>query len=331
MAKRLRSSREGERVQTALPGSLGEALDEIGFQPLGRRIIVGRQTEQTERHPRISTDWAVPAIEFFRFTLPRAANGDWEHLSIAAHEVACQAMAMLSQASIVDGGSRPISNPALPATLPRWDDIATAVVWEAGQSAQLRYRRRGRAVLGKRSSAVPRANIRAAYGCPPAYLGAEAFPAFRSLGLVSDRSWTAAAETILWRDSPYEAGMNFSKDKRFIEALCDAISCIPEDITAKIKDIAEMPASEAAGLVDFTKRYADWDATRDEALVFLQDRSRRLLSDLFAKRWRLGDGWLSADESRRALFFELDPLSIQMSVDFGRIVIPRKLGFEVED
>lgn len=328
MAKRSRSSAEGEKVQTALPGSLGEALDEIGFQPLGRRIIIGKLTE---RHPRTSTDWAIPAIEFFQFTLPRATNGDWEHLSIAAHEVACQAMAMLGQARVVDGGAQPVSDPALPAILPRWDDITTVVVWEAGQSGLLRYRRRGRTGLGKRSSGLPRANIRAAYGCPPAYLGAEAFPVFQSLGLISDRSWTAAAETILWRDSPYEAGMNFTKDKRFIEALYAAISCMPEDITAKIKDIAEMPANETAGLVDFAKRYAHRDATRDEAMVFLQDRSRRLLSDLFAKRWRMGDGWLSLEESKRALFLELDPLSIQMSVEFARIVIPRELGCEVQN
>jgi len=328
MAKRSRSSAEGEKVQTALPGSLGEALDEIGFQPLGRRIIVGKQTE---RHPRSSTDWAVPAIEFFRFTLPRAPNGDWEHLSLAAHEVACQALVMLGQATVIDGGAQPVSDPALPAKFPRWDDIAAAVVWAASQSGLLRYRRRGRAGLGKRSSGLPRANIRAGYGCPPAFLGAEAFPAFQSLGLISDRSWTVVAETILWRDNPYEAGMDFTKDKRFIEALDAAIASVPEDIAAKIKDIAEMPTNEAAGLVDFAKRYAYRDATRHEALVFLQDRSRRLLSDLFARRWRLGDGWLSAEESRCTLFLELDPLSIQMSMEFDRIVIPQELGCEVND
>ncbi len=134
MAKRSRSSSQGEKAQTALPGSLGEALDEIGFQPLGRRIMVGKQTA---RHPRTSIDWAVPVIEFFRFTLPRAPNGNWEHLFIAAHEVACQALAMLGQATVIDGGAKPVSDPALPAILPRWDDVATAVVWAAGQSGLL--------------------------------------------------------------------------------------------------------------------------------------------------------------------------------------------------
>ncbi|KQV82694.1 hypothetical protein [Rhizobium sp. Root1220] len=327
MAKRSRSSSEGEKIQTALPGSLGEALDEIGFQPLGRRIVV---VKQTERHPRTSTDWAVSVIEFFRFTLPRAPNGDWEHLFIAAYEVACQAMAMLGQATVIDGGARPLSDPTLPATLPRWDDIATAVVWAAGQSGLLRYRRRGRTGK-KRSVRRPKANIRAGYGCPPAHLGAEAFPAFQSLGLISYRSWTAAAETILWRDNPFEAGMNFAEDERFIEALDAAISSVPEDIAAKIRDIAAMPANEAAGLVGFARRNVHPNATRHEALVFLQDRSRRLLSELFAKRWRLGDGWLSAEESRRALFLELEPLSIQMSMEFGRIVIPQELGCDVRD
>ncbi|MBB4291421.1 pellino protein [Rhizobium leguminosarum] len=327
MAKRSRSSPEGN-ARTAMPGSLGEALDEIGFQPLGRRIAVGKPTA---RGPRTSTDWAVPAIEFFRFTLPRAPNGNWKHLFIAAHEVACQALAMLGQATIIDGGAVRVSNPVLPAILPRWDDIATAVVWSAGQSGLLRYRRRGRTALGKRSSRLPRANIRAGYGCPPAYLGAEALPALESLGLISDRSWTAAAETILWRDDPYEAGMNFAKDKRFLEALDVARTSVPEEIAAKIRDIAGMPANEADGLVGFAIRYAHDDATKHESLVFLQDRGRRLLSELFAKRWRLVDGWLSAEECKRALFLELDPLSIQMSMEFGRLFIPWMSGGDVKD
>ncbi|MBY3355153.1 hypothetical protein [Rhizobium laguerreae] len=327
MAKRSRSSPEG-KVRTAVPGSLGEALDEVAFQPLGRRITVGKQTA---RHPRTSTDWAVRAIEFFRFTLPRAPNGNWEHLFIAAHEVACQALEMLGHAIVIDGGAKPVSDPELPVILPRCDDIATAVVWAAGQSGLLRYRRHGKTGLGKRLPRLPRANIRAGYGCPPAYLAAEALPALRSLGLISDHSWTDAAETILWRDDPYEAGMNFAKDKRFIEALDAAISSVPEEIATKIRDIAEMPASEAAGLVDFARRCAHYDATEDEAMVFLQDRSRRLLSELFATRWRLVDGWLSAEERKRALFLELDPLSIQMSMEFGRIFAPPGLGCEVKD
>ncbi|MGM4909360.1 hypothetical protein [Rhizobium sp. 768_B6_N1_8] len=328
MAKRSRSSSEGEKVKTGLPGSLGEALDEIGFQPLGRRIMIGKQTA---RHPRTSTDWAVPAIEFFRFTLPRAPNGNWEHLNIAAHEVACQALMMLGHATVIDGGAISVTDPGLPATLPRWDDIATAVIWAASHSGLLRYRRRGRTGFGKRSSRFPRANIPAGYGCPPAYLGAEAFPALESLGLISERSWTAAAETILWRDDPYEAGMNFWKDKRFIEALEFALKSVPEEIVAKINDIAAMPASEAAQLVDFARRYAHLDVTKDEALVFLQDGSRRLLSHLFAKRWRLDDGWLSAEECKRSLFLELDPLSIKMSMEFGRLFVPPKSGCEAMD
>ncbi|UIK09743.1 hypothetical protein LZK80_17360 [Rhizobium leguminosarum] len=126
----------------------------------------------------------------------------------------------------------------------------------------------GERVSEKGSSRLPRANIRAGYGCPPAYLGVEAFPALQSLGLISDLGWTAAAETILWRDDPYEAGMNFAKDNRFIEALDVAQTSVPEEIAAEIRDIAAMPASEAAGLVDFARRYAHHDATKHEALVF---------------------------------------------------------------
>ncbi len=321
MAKRSRSSSKGDLVQTALPGSLGEALDEVGLQPLGHRIIVG---EQTKRHSSNSSDWAFPAIQFFRFTLPRAPDGNWEHHSIAAHEVACQALAMLGQATVIDGGAEPVTDPVLPALLPRWDDIATAVVWAASQSRLLRYRRRGKRELGKISSTMPKANIRSRYGCPPAYLAAEVFPAFHSLGLISDSSWTVAAETILWRDDPFEAGMNFAKDRRFTEALHNALTSVPDEIAAKITDIAAMPATEAADLMEFAGRYADHTATKDQAFSFLQDQSHRLVSELFARRWRLGDGWLSAVECKSALFFELDPLSIQMSVEFCRRFNPPK-------
>jgi len=125
--------------------------------------------------------------------------------------------------------------------------------------------------------------------------------------------------------------MNFKTDKRFLKALDAAISTMPEDIEAEIKEIAEMPSNEASGLVDFAKRYAHHDATRHEAVIFLQERGQRLLSRLFTKRWRLDDGWLSEKEGRLALFLELDPLAIQMSMEFARIVIPREAGFEVED
>ncbi|MBX4962143.1 hypothetical protein [Rhizobium binae] len=125
--------------------------------------------------------------------------------------------------------------------------------------------------------------------------------------------------------------MNFWEDKRFIEALEFALKSIPEEIVTKINDIAAMPASEVMELVDFAKQYAHLDVTKDEALVFLQDASRRLLSHLFAKRWRLYDGWLSAEECKRSLFLELDPLSIQMSMEFGRRFVPPRSGCEVND
>ncbi len=315
MAKRSRSSSKGNLVQTALPGSLGEALDEIGFRPLGHRIIVGKQPASL---PVLSKDWAVHAIELFKFTLPRASHGNWEHHSIAAHQVACQALVKLGQATVIDDGAKPASAPQLPAVLPRWDDIATAVVWVASQSGLLRYRRRGETGLTKGTSSLPKANIRSRYGCPPAYLAAEAFPAFHTLGLISDSSWTAVAETILWRDDPFEAGMNFADDKRLADALDRALASVPEEIAAKIRDILALPANEVDGLVEFARQYSHYSATADEALSFLQDQSHRLVSELFARRWRLGDGWLSGEECERALFFELDPLSIQMSVEFCR-------------
>ncbi|MDL2405183.1 hypothetical protein PY650_05845 [Rhizobium calliandrae] len=120
--------------------------------------------------------------------------------------------------------------------------------------------------------------------------------------------------------------MNFAKDRRFIEALEVALTSVPEDVAAKIRDIAAMPATDVAEIVEFVERHAPFHTTKDEVLVYLQDRSRRLLCELFAKRWRLGDGWLSAGECKRALFLELDPLSIQMSLEFAKVFVPSGIG-----
>ncbi len=68
---------------------------------------------------------------------------------------------------------------------------------------------------------------------PSSLSGGGGISVLQSLGLISDRSWTAAAETILWRDDPYQAGMNFAKDKRFVEALDVALTSVPEEIAAK--------------------------------------------------------------------------------------------------
>lgn len=323
MSKPPRSSSKGNRPPASLPGSVGEALDEVEFQPIGRQIAAGQK--KIPKNPLGSTDWAGPAIEFLQFTLPRTPTGNWEHLYIAAYEVACQALEALGHAVVVDGGAIPVSMPILPAVLPRWDDLATTVVCAASQSRLLQYRKlweTGSAKGPKGPKGRRRPNIRAGYGCPPAFLAGKAFSVFQALGLILDCRWTPAAETILWRDSPYEAGMNFAKDHRFIEALDAALTSLPEDIAATIKDIATMPTLEAAGLGEFAEQYASLHTTKDEALSFFQERSRRLLGELFAKRWRLRDGWLSVDECKRTLFLQLDPLAIAMRGEFAARYLP---------
>lgn len=320
MSKPPRSPSRGNRPKVSLPGSMGEPLDEVDFHPIGRRIAVGQK--RILKNPLVSTDWVGPAIEFFLSILPRTPTGNWEHLHIAAYQLACQALEALGHAIVVDGGAIPVSMPILPAVLPRWDDIATAVVWAASQSRLLRYRKLWETGSAKGPTGRRRPNIRPGYGCPPAFLAGKAFSAFQALGLILDCRWTPAAETILWRDSPYEAGMNFAKDHRFIEALDAALTSLSEDVAAKIKDIATMPTIEAAELGEFAERYASRHTTKDEALSFLQECSRRLLSELFAKRWRLRDGWLSADECKRTLFLQLDPLAIAMRGEFAARYLP---------
>ena len=165
-----------------MPGSLGEMLDQIGFQPLGRRIVVHRYEVPRTPHP---SHWVGPVIEFLKLALPSARSGGWEHLHISAYEAACDGLVALGSAGDVDGGASPVSEPKLPVVFPRWDDIATVVVSLAGQAGLLEYRAFVSARDQTKATVVLRPNIRAANGSGPAYLASEAFPAFLSPGWFS--------------------------------------------------------------------------------------------------------------------------------------------------
>lgn len=243
-AKRPRKDRNATS-KTASPGSLGEVLDNAGFTPLGRRISVGGPKRGDEKRrsttvPQLETSegrlerpsaptWTASVVEFLADNLPGDPSVAWDHLFITAYEVGCEALAALGQATTIIGGATPIAEPEIPEVLPRWDDVATAVVWVAGQSNLLGYRH----FAGSRGQPNPRGrfrpNIRASHGCGPAYLAPEAFDAFRSLGLVIDGRWTEAAETILWRDDPPEWDIDFTGDERFIRACSSAVESIPAD------------------------------------------------------------------------------------------------------
>ena len=294
-------------------------LDEIGFQPLGRRIVVGQRIRSKEPSADV---WLGSVLDFLSNNLPCIPEGGWGHLYIAAYEAACEALVALGHAVEIDGGAQSVAEPTLPSILPRWDDIATAVVCVASQNSLLEYR----LFAGARDRPSPegllKPNIRAAHGSGPAYLATEAIPVFQSLGLVLNGRWTQEAETVLWRDFPWEWGIDFTIDRRFVRASDVALAAIPEDVAAEIEKLATISEKDVMEWLEVAEWHAPTPKTWDDALKSLQIWSRLGLDRLFYKRWRLSDGWLSAEDSKRALLIQWDPVATNMRREFMARYMP---------
>ncbi|KQV73241.1 hypothetical protein ASC90_07525 [Rhizobium sp. Root1220] len=295
-------------------------LDEAGFQPLGRTINVSeRGADRVPSPPK----WVSPVAEFLWSALPDPETGQWDHLFISAFEAACGALVALGEAvKAVDGGIERSAHPTLPATLPRWDDVATVVVSLAAQVNLLEYRHFVGARARPSQTGLRPANIRAAHGCGPAYLSPEAFGVFESLGLILGARWTEQAETILWRDSPDEWGIDFTADRRFTRARDIALVRVPEDIAERLKVTGVITEESIVDWLEAAAKYAPTTKTRDDALKSLRFWSRWNLDQLFLRRWRLHDGWLSAQEAERTLLIEHDALSITMVSAFVAQYLP---------
>lgn len=319
-AKRTRSSGNRKTPGKSLPGSVGEMLDEAGFRPLGRRIKISERDAGREP-PR--PKWVSPVAEFLWSALPDLSTGQWDHIFISAFEAACGALVALGEAvKAADGGIERSAHPRLPPTFPRWDDVATVVVSLAAQVNLLEYRH----FVGARARPSPTglrpANIRAAHGCGPAYLAPETFGVFESLGLVLGARWTEQAETILWRDSPDEWGIDFTQDRRFTRARDVALASVPVDIAERLKVAGVITEESIVEWLEVAAKHAPTTKTRDDALKSLRLWSRWNLDQIFLRRWRLQDGWLSAEEVERTLQIEHDAVSINMVTEFAARYLP---------
>ncbi|MDM9628563.1 hypothetical protein QTL95_21935 [Rhizobium sp. S152] len=310
------SAKSGESAS----GSLGKALDDIGFEPLGRRIIVGSSRRQARRDV---PGWVAPVIEFISIALPRNQAGNWEHLHIGAYEIACELLIKLGCAIDNGTGAIPVAEPKLPEVIPRWDDVATVVVWVAAQSGYLGFRHFPGARSRPKSAGLARANIRAAHGCGPAYLVEEAFPAFQRLGLILGGCWTAVAETVLWRDDPEEWGMDFMNDRRFLRACEVAVTTVPHDVAEKIKQHAEIREEQIVEWLELAHRQPGISRNRDDALKSLRFWSGHILDGIFETYWRLADGWLSEAEAQRGLKLSFDTVAIGMRMAFAERYLPQ--------
>lgn len=312
------TEKSDEKRKVPLPGTLGEALDEVGFKPLGRRIKV-------EKVPVVNSPlgphWLVPVVEFLADVLP-GARGDWQHLHIGAYEAACELLIRLGCAVATVDGAKSISEARLPEILPRWDDIATTVVCVASQSGVLKYHcfsnRRGKAQLGS----IKHVNIRPAHGSGPAYLVHHAIPVFEALDLIAEGHWTEAAETILWRDLPEEWGIDFTADDRFLDACRVAIATLPQHIAEEIKRVTTIRDGDIVEWLEFARHHAETPKTRQDALKSLRFWCVFELNDIFHRRWRLQDGWLDVGEERRAIYIPHDPLAMNLRAAFAARYLP---------
>lgn len=279
------------------------------------------------------SDWATETIAFLSDNLPRRSDCEgWDHMFTTAYQVGCMALVALGHAEETVWGAVPSENPALPAVLPRWDDICTAVLWLAEQK-HLDYRKRDGSALDQPMGwvrfncpklAFKEPNIAATAALGPARASSNVLPVLEALGLVARGAWTVEAETVLWRSQPEAWGMDISSDTRFVAAVQIAVDTVPFDVRRHIEklvtitddDFASNVVRGAALRVHAGIRRPSAGVTRPRTVadyrrgVALQRQAD--LDDIFFCRWRLADGWLQVDEARRALHIFNDSLATRM-------------------
>lgn len=270
--------------------------------------------------------WARPVAEFFSYEMPYRREVGWEHYHMTAYEVGCAALVAMGQAHEIVGGAKPRRFPERPEPPPRWDDISIAVIYVAAQNGQLRFRPLDTRVPSLKTDDrgdMPGTNIAAADGAGPARATFNTYSVLEALGLVEGGRWTKAAETVLWRDNPTEWNLDFVSDARFVRAAFDAAAGVPDDIRSEIDAIVTSVNEETWTMQTPNVEKSDKSSPPPDAetvppatpadLRSMVDDSRcHRLNALFFRRWRLGDGWLSATEAKSALEIYHDALAISM-------------------
>ncbi len=280
--------------------------------------------------------WAADTIAFLGGNLPPAEEGNgWEHMFSSACQMGCEALVALGHAEKTEWGAVPLESPRLPSLLPRWDDVAIAVLGLAEQRGKFAYRQRDGSVLPRQAppgwttygrARVPSTpNVGAVDSLGLARAEPEALSVLQSLGLIADGRWTGASETLLWRRQPQEWHLEFTSDPRFTGAVERAVNAIPHEVRAemdRIVTISEDEALETAarGAVANRKRRAKHGPstvlldpeTPEQARRHLEFWRRHDLDWLFFRGWRLADGWLTPEETERALEIFHDVLAIEM-------------------
>ena len=277
-------------------------------------------------------DWPSAVIDFLKESLPVARRSPltWSDDSMTAYQNGCDALVALGQAERFGPGALAKECPRLPKVLPRWDDICVTVL----RLTPLRFLRVGAPAPNERYRPVrtaPDANI-AAYKTADAALASTAIlPLLDSLGLTENGQWTQASETIHWRDADGWKPSHL-QDVRFMEAVKIACETMPDDIDdemdrlvtitdddvekslVRIRKVIEMNYANAKrrGRDVAPPEILPPDIELAHARTSVEQSRSGELDWLFYRRWRLSDGWLSDEETPRALEIFHDRLAQNM-------------------
>ena len=281
--------------------------------------------------PRI---WVGAVAEFIARYMPQLdQSGDWHHMSITAYQTGCEALAALGYAEEKEWGARPLSDPVPPGVLPRWDDICVTILKMGRQKNLISYL----AIDGAPAPtgtyrrdhqpdpapALP--NILPAYGLGAACAAPELMPILQMLGLVDAGRWAAPAELVYWREQPDAWQLEVATDPRFIAAVEQAASTIPDDAHAELDMLSTINDADVARLLARQmprQMRLEAEAGPDRrALPPLTSETVRnrliftrshLMDLFFCDNWRIQHGWLGQAERARVLSIFHDPLARMM-------------------
>ncbi|MCW0982776.1 hypothetical protein OK142_18295 [Agrobacterium sp. BT-220-3] len=301
---------------------LGDLMEGL----LDRPVFMPRlaKTAEDERGGTIeppTVEWLGPVIEFLSGNLPGSRESGWEHHFVTAYQIACETLVALGQADETTDGAVPRENPVVPAILPRCDDVAVVVLFLAAQNGLITF-------LSSEdiSQQQPLGAGNESLHQPPGYekWAAYANPAvaslLRLLGLLDGNDWSAASETIFWRDNPVEWRIDFTEDSRFLDAVNDACEQMPDRIRTEIERLALIADEDIAvyltGNSDQDEGASKVSVLRMPAKTHEEVRATILwirrydFDELFYKFWRIDEGWLTEDEAKRTLEIFNDALAI---------------------
>jgi hypothetical protein len=272
--------------------------------------------------------WAAEVVKFLKVSLPGDRLHGWDHHYITAYQMGCEALSALGYANEKNWGAVPRVTPEVPETLPRWDDIVSVVVRVLHQNNQLGFTRPRQPDQEKYGDRHPSrwVDIRSRPGLGAAYVTDEGAAIMGRLGVLAGNEWTEIAETLMWRERPYEWELDFTGDPRFAAAVQSALDEIPDDIATEFdrlltitdSDVVgwrRVSAEHAAGLEkEFGTRVISLSDDKSDEGIRKTIKKVRLhdFDWLFYRRWRLGDGWLSPIEAMDALEVFNDPLAMSV-------------------